>query len=288
MKTLISLIPFLFWISVSTAQDFTLPKSNSTIFLHSGKAIKTVTLWRIDSVNVEYVIKGNLADVKTMDVSRIETPEFLIEFDRESHILKKEYDLIILYPEDTLRGFIQEMDGETISYLPKGKDKKERVKKDDVKRYVQHNTLGRDPLNDSGSAKKDVKRIIYQTVDSDDRAIQSQDSILADVDYDSKWGNAKKEVVKGKKMNELYYHQSYDHGVMDAFMHYKDDNWDSPFLSVGSVNAKVKQVKVPFGMDEKSYRDGYEGEIVKRKAKRATATGTVAKVILLIIIIASL
>ena len=126
MKTLLTLTLFLLMATISKAQDFTLPKGSSNIYLQSGKIIKDVSLWRIDSVKVEYVIKGNLADIKTSDVSKIETPDFLMEFDERNQIIKIDYDLIILFPQDTIRGFIQEIAGRTISYIPVGSNKVKR------------------------------------------------------------------------------------------------------------------------------------------------------------------
>lgn len=285
MKTPLMIIFFLFAVLLSKAQDLTLPKGISTIFLNSGKTVMNTTLWRIDSIKVEYVIQGNLADVNTGDISKIETPEFLIEFDQWHQMKKKGYDIIVLLTKDTLRGFIQGIYDDVISYRPVGSDKVKRAMKYEVKSYVQWREQGSGSPTDT-VAQRDVTKVLYEAPSTDESIVDNPDSI------DEEAGTLQKIASEGTLKNEIRnyfdYHQSYDRGVSDAFMVYKEDNWDSPFLSVTAVNSKVKKVKVPFGMDEKSYRDGYESEIVKRKAKRASATGTVAKVIILIIIMASL
>ena len=104
MKTFSTITMLFILVSISKAQDPNLPKGKSQIYLNSGKTVKNVSLWRIDSAKVEYVVNGNLADLKTTDVSKIETTNFLIEFDDENHIVKKDYDLIILNTLDTIRG----------------------------------------------------------------------------------------------------------------------------------------------------------------------------------------
>ena len=284
MKNILTIIVFLFSASLLKGQDATLPKGNSTIYLHSGKTIRNITLWRIDSTKVEYVLSGNLADLTTMDVSKIETPEFLIEFDQQYQMKKKGYDIIVLLTKDTLRGFIQGIYDDVISYRPVGSDKVKRAMKYEVKSYVQWREQGSGSPTDT-VAQRDVTKVLYEAPSTDESIVDNPDSI------DEEAGTLQKIASEGTLKNEIRndfdYHQSYDRGVSDAFMVYKEDNWDSPFLSVTAVNSKVKKVKVPFGMDEKSYRDGYESEIVKRKAKRASATGTLAKAILLLIIISA-
>lgn len=284
MKNILTIIVFLFSASLLKAQDATLPKGNSTIYLHSGKTIRNITLWRIDSTKVEYVLSGNLADLTTMDVSKIETPEFLIEFDQQYQMKKKGYDIIVLLTKDTLRGFIQGIYDDVISYRPVGSDKVKRAMKYEVKSYVQWREQGSGSPTDT-VAQRDVTKVLYEAPSTDESIVDNPDSI------DEEAGTLQKIASEGTLKNEIRndfdYHQSYDRGVSDAFMVYKEDNWDSPFLSVTAVNSKVKKVKIPFGMDEKSYRDGYESEIVKRKAKRASATGTLAKAILLLIIISA-
>ena len=297
MKTLLTLTLFLLMATISKAQDFTLPKGSSNIYLQSGKTIKDVSLWRIDSVKVEYVIKGNLADIKTSDVSKIETPDFLMEFDERNQIIKIDYDLIILFPQDTIRGFIQEIDGKTISYIPAGSNKTRSVMKDDVKNYFQEKVTGL--LADSAVNKKDLTRINYQTVDIEEVAINTKDPILTETDYDSISKNVEGEVVKNEKMEKFYYQQSYERGVNDALEDSRHNiGWGvggfvlgmtvgSPFLSLAAVNSQVQYDKIPTGVDEKLYRDGYENEIVKKRARKAAAGAIAGKILLLIIVVAS-
>lgn len=66
------LVFFLMLISFnSEAQDIALPKGKSTIYLKSGKIIKDVKIWKTDTLKIEYVKNGNLADIKTNEVSKI-------------------------------------------------------------------------------------------------------------------------------------------------------------------------------------------------------------------------
>ena len=61
----------------------------------------------------------------------------------------------------------------------------------------------------------------------------------------------------------------------------------SPFLSLAAVNSQVQYDKIPTGVDEKLYRDGYENEIVKKRARKAAAGAIAGKILLLIIVVAS-
>ena len=295
MKTLLTLTLFLLMATISKAQDFTLPKGSSNIYLQSGKTIKDVSLWRIDSVKVEYVIKGNLADIKTSDVSKIETPDFLMEFDERNQIVKIDYDLIILFPQDTIRGFIQEIDGKTISYIPAGSNKTRSVMKDDVKNYFQEKVTGL--LADSAVNKKDLTRISYQAVGTeDDAVIKIQDSIPAETGYDSVKMNADKEGLK-VEMDRLYYHQSYERGVNDAIKDFKGKGlwgvggfalgmtFGSPLLSLNALDSQVKKDKIPAGTDERLYRDGYENKVIKIRAKQVATGAAFAKVGLILILL---
>ena len=62
----------------------------------------------------------------------------------------------------------------------------------------------------------------------------------------------------------------------------------SPFLSLAAVNSEVQFDKVPTGVDEKLYQDGYENEIVKKRARKAAAGAIAGKVLIFILLIASL
>ncbi len=285
MKTLLTLILLLLNISFLSAQDQSLPKGNSTIYLHSGKIIKKATLWKIDSLTVEFALKGNLADVKTIEVSKIETLDFVITFNQHHQMKTKGYDTIILTSKDTLRGVIQRIDDRVISYQPVGSDKIKRVMKGEVESYSQwHEEASHltDSISHPGSTK-----IIYQTPDEEDSTVLDIPVLTEGDDRD-------------KEEKEFYYHQSYERGVSDAIVDKnKSAGWGgsglvlgatigSPFLFLGAANSKVKIDKVPEGVDEKLYREAFQNEIVRKRSKRAAAGAIAGKCLILIILIASL
>ncbi len=298
MKTPLMIIFFLFAVLLSKAQDLTLPKGSSTIFLNSGKTVMNTTLWRIDSIKVEYVIQGNLADVNTGDISKIETPEFLIEFDQWHQMKKKGYDIIVLISKDTLRGFIQRIEDGVISYRPVGSDKVKRAMKYEVESYSQWKEQGTKSIADT-IANRDVTEIIYQAPDEEDSIAKNEPVSIYTNDLDAQ-ENVGEPVVNSEKVNELYYQQSYERGVKDANADKgKSAGWagegfilgmtiGSPFLFLGAANSKVKVEKVPVGVDDKLYKVGYENEIVKKRSKRAAAGAIAGKFLILIILIASL
>lgn len=276
MKTFLPLILCLLSISFLSAQDLSLPKGSSTIYLYTGKIIKSVTLWRMDSVKVEYVLKGNLADLKTLDVSKIETPDYLIEFDLEHHMTKKSYDVIILSSKDTVRGIIQRIDDGVISYRPVGSDKVKRAMKYEVESYSQ--------WKGEGTSMPD--------------SLAQNELVPMDEDESGEPQNVEDNVSNEEK--EFYYHQSYERGVKDALVDKdKSAGWagegfilgmtvGSPFLFLGAANSKVKVDKIPVGVDEKLYKAAYQNEIVKKRSKRAAAGAIAGKFLILIILITSL
>lgn len=295
MKNLLTIILFLFSASLLKAQDATLPKGSSTIYLHSGKTIKNVALWRIDSTKVEYVLNGNLADLKTMDVSKIETPDFLIEFDQKYQPMKKGYDIIVLLTKDTLRGFIERIDDGVIFYRQVGSDKVKRAMKHEVESYVQWRE--QTELSSDTLTYEKTTHIAY-VAPAVDYSIVKEDSILLDAEDYNMAKDTRQEGMK-ETGSISYYHQSYERGVSDAVSDSrKSAGWGgggfllgmtigSPFLSLGAANSKVVLEDVPTGVNDKLYRAGFENEIVKRRAKKA-ATGAIAgKILLIIIIIAS-
>ncbi len=291
MKNLLTIILFLFSASLLRAQDTTLPKGISTIYLHSGKTIKNVLLWRIDSAKVEYVLSGNLADLKTMDVSKIETPDFLIVFDQEYQPIKKGYDIIVLLTKDTLRGFIQRIDDGVISYRPIGSDKVKRAMKYEVESYVQWRD-GADAITYS-DADQNTAPAFHSGSDIDTLA-----NLVSVEDDDYVMTEDVGEEVMNKEKDNAYYLQSYERGVMDAMDSKKSMGWGgggfllgmtvgSPFLSLGAANSKVELEHVPNGVHDKLYRAGFENEIVKKRSKRAAAGAIAGKILLLIIVIAN-
>lgn len=111
---------FLFGLLYLKAQDTLLPQGKSTIYLYSDKVYKHVQLWKIDSIKVEFVKGGNLADVLTSAVKKIETPTYYIEFDEHNRILKKQYDVILPFHKDSIFCTIISINDYAIVYLPLG------------------------------------------------------------------------------------------------------------------------------------------------------------------------
>ena len=71
-SNIVFLIIFLVLCSLnSKSQDLTLPQGKSIIYLNSGKTIKEAKIWTVDSLKIEYVKNGNLADVMTSEVLMI-------------------------------------------------------------------------------------------------------------------------------------------------------------------------------------------------------------------------
>ena len=74
------------------AQDTEMLKPKGSIYLHTGKVIKDVRIWTIDSVKIEYVKNGNLCDVKTDEVSKILNVDGMVyDFNTESFQLVTEH-----------------------------------------------------------------------------------------------------------------------------------------------------------------------------------------------------
>ena len=140
MKAIIFLLSFLISAANLSAQDTTLPQGKSRILLYSGKDLNDIHLWKIDTATIEYVIKGNLMDLKTAEVRSIETPESTIEFGAKNKLTIRKYDVII--PDvgfgDTILCFIQNVGRTTIAYLPVGKKTVRVIAKNSVKSYVRY------------------------------------------------------------------------------------------------------------------------------------------------------
>ena len=122
MKKIIIHVFILLFVNLLThAQDTSLYQGRSDIYLWSGKILKQTSLWKIDSLRVQYVNNGNLSEVLTEDVKAIATNEYEINFDEKNHVTKKLYDLIINTSGDTIKGFIKRlMVDNKIEYMPSG------------------------------------------------------------------------------------------------------------------------------------------------------------------------
>lgn len=121
MKLVYIFIALLFAINDGYAQDTSLPSEKFKIILHNGKKIEHVTLWKIDSTQVEYVKNGNLGSIVSSDVYYMESLNFRIDFDSTFQGTLIHYDLIILNNGDTVRGLITHVTKNNIQYIPAGK-----------------------------------------------------------------------------------------------------------------------------------------------------------------------
>lgn len=282
------------------AQDQTLPSGSSHIYLHTGKKIKDVQLWRIDSSKVEYVLHGNLADVETTQVSKIEVSTFLIEFDEANHIVKKEYDLIILTTNDTLRGHINEVGKRTITYIPVGLEKSRVISRTDVKSFnwwKSQNILSSAPM----SAVKPTSEQTYSAQLSGGNMLnvseQVQDSTITIYANDSILESGVANFNQENKSVDKFYYESYSLGVSDAIQDSKtDDSWGakgfllgltfgSPYLSFAAINSSIDTPRPPKMIDQKLYRNGYENETRKLRAQKAATGAATAKTALIIVLL---
>ena len=278
------------------AQDTTLPQGNCRIHLFSGKEIKHVRLWSIDTLKVEYVIDGNLGDVKTSDVMKIETHYYLLTFNDEHHLEKRHYDCIIPYYGDTLWGIIQKANTETILFIPAGSKEKETIMKSNVKSYLQWD-YNPDFLN-KNSLSTETQKGIVKSIAAEDSVMKNPNSIPAKDDYYQD-KNARKEETKEEKKNEEYYLHSYVLGVRDAERNYNEGGWatggfctgmtyGSPYVIAGAANSKVDFIKCPVDVDTKLYRAGYESQTVSMRTKKAATGASVAKGIITVIVFIAL
>ena len=77
MKKIILMGFILLTVIVSTnAQDTSLYKGQCDIYQWSGKVLEQITLWKIDSVRVQYINNGNLSEVLSEDIQGIATNNF--------------------------------------------------------------------------------------------------------------------------------------------------------------------------------------------------------------------
>ncbi len=140
MKYSTILVYLLLQAVASNAQDTTLPKETFKIIPHAGKNIDEVILWKIGSNSIEYVKNGNLADINTVDVLRIESLNYRIEINEHQKTVMRIYDLIIIGDADTIRGIIKKINGNTIEYVPAGRNSLP-LKSISYKSYIIRNIL---------------------------------------------------------------------------------------------------------------------------------------------------
>ncbi len=284
------------------AQDTTLPQGNSRIHLYSGKTIKHVKLWKIDTSKVEYVIDGNLGDVKTSDVMKIETHYYLLTFDDDHHLEKRHYDCIIPYYGDTLWGIIQKTNKETILFIPAGSTQQKTIMQSGVKSYLQwddHTQAGKLAGQKNNSDTLHSANLMGNNSNGVNDSVQKKQNVVPPKDDYYQDKNARKEETKTEKNNEQYYLESYQRGVKDAVKYYKDNGWSargfflgmtygSPYLIARAANSKVDFIKCPLDVDTKLYKAGYESQTIIMRTKKAAAGASVAKVIITVIVFMAL
>ena len=279
MKTF-TLTILLLLISISKAQDINLPQGKSNIYLRSGKTFRNVSVWRIDSTMVEYVLNGNLADLKTTDVSKIETPDFRLRFDDENRIIKSDYGVIELNSGEAIRGMIRSKEGQTIPYTTVGSNKVKTVLQSKVDSYWEVNGSKPNPTDSSTTTKNDSIQIVHEPVVKTDWPLK-KDSVTTKANVVL----FPKEAVNEKIMDKNYYHLSYEVGAKNAV---RDYQMRGGRVSNASINLRVETQQIPSGVDGKLYKEGYKNELIKKQAKKAATGVAVAKVIFAIILIGSL
>lgn len=153
---------------LSKAQDTLLPKGKCTIYLHSEKVYKNVRLWKIDSNKVEYVKEGNLSDLPTSGIKKIETPAYFIEFDEYNKMLRKQYDVILPFHKDSILCTIVNINDFSIVYKPLGGKRNKAIPKYNVKYFNQRSEFETD-------------KIEYQAIRKD--SSDAPDGVGSKIDY---------------------------------------------------------------------------------------------------------
>ncbi len=188
MKKIIIHVFILLFVNLLThAQDTSLYQGRSDIYLWSGKILKQTSLWKIDSLRVQYVNNGNLSEVLTEDVHAIATNEYEINFDEKNHVTKKLYDLIINTSGDTIKGFIKRlMVDNKIEYMPSGGKNNKIVA---YKSYILNNNISTKPLHQTTEKSEyapSSKAIVYpsakdKSLNKDLIITKNNDSILCTI-----------------------------------------------------------------------------------------------------------
>lgn len=140
----------------SQAQDTTLPSGKSIIYLHSGKVLKNVRLWRTDERKVEYIKDDNLHDVLIPEINFIKCFGKDYVFNDSSKLNLVSYDVIILDEQDSLFCFIKEISAHTIVYNYLGSEERLKVDRSLVKKYLLKGKE-EDGLGYISSPKKEIK-----------------------------------------------------------------------------------------------------------------------------------
>ena len=299
-KIFLSAIAILFIATFSKAQqDTSLPQGDSRIYLYSGKTIKRVQLWKIDPSKVEFVKDGNLADILTTDVQKIETKDYVITFDDESKMIKRKFDLVVPYSGDTIRCIIQTDNGGTISFVPAGSNNRMYMMKSSLKTYVNQKDIPETAPPDilepqkqdtvSTAAHVDTSGLVKSGNDTAQMPAAIKDS--SDIIKAHVAARQKEEELKAKsaKIQETYYYRhSYERGVSDAAARY-EIGWGAagfclgptgcfPFLSLAAAESTVDfdKVSIPSGVDAQLYMDGYENQVVKMRTAKTGQGGSIA------------
>lgn len=157
----------------ANAQDPLLPAEVTKIYLYSGKKIEKVSLWKIDSNTVEYVKGGNLSDIKTTEVLRIESLNYRIEFDSNFKMIKRTYDLIVPFGNDTVRGIIKKISNGKISYIAAGRNPLP-LATITYKTYIIRNTIPND-----FTAEIDGENSLANTKSGKPKKVKTEEEIAA-------------------------------------------------------------------------------------------------------------
>ena len=140
-KQILSTAIILLFALFAKAQDTTLPQGKVSIQLYSGKVIKNVRLRSINTIKIEYIKDGNLCDAKINDVQKMETSGYLLTFNDEKKLVKREYDLIVIYYQDTTQCIIEKINPESITFIPAGKENKRTILNSYVQKYLQRKNI---------------------------------------------------------------------------------------------------------------------------------------------------
>jgi hypothetical protein len=125
---------------VGLGQEIIIPAGECRIFLITGSKIENVQLRKIDSIKVEYVKGGNLNDIRTAQVSSIETRDYIMYFDKNQKVHYRKYDQLFLKKGDTVTGVIVSVNDQIISIRLKSTSRLKKYWPTEVEKY----TLGTD------------------------------------------------------------------------------------------------------------------------------------------------
>ncbi|HEY4799036.1 MAG TPA: hypothetical protein VII99_08175 [Bacteroidia bacterium] len=264
-------------ITISKAQDATLPQGNCQIRLSSGNVIQNVHLWNINTEKVEFLKDGDKGELNISEVKQIESPYYLLTFNDEHQLVKRHFDCIIPYYGDTIWGIIEKTDQESIWYVPAGSVEKKVYMKTGAKSYLQWEM----PANNINPSS-------YST--SSEKKPSSTDQNKYDDYYSS--------IDRTNKHDDSYYEQSYQRGVTDA-SRTSAGGWSTggfclgatgcfPIISLSALNSDVNIHRIPNDVDERLYTAGYRNQVRNNRVKAASQGALAALGVLVALTVASI